>query len=225
MKKLSFLVLLSVFLASTTPTPTLAQENTSASNIRGEINKDQGIIKDKAKLNRDEKNDQVMDKVASRTAQLNERRQQKKAELDKKLKVFRDKKKAEVVKRIDENLIKINSTKTTQMAEQLKKMLAILDKLQQRLDSLSSQGKDLTAANQFVLTARESIAKAQEAVDVQQAKDYTITVTGEKEVKSDAQTVRGNLQTDLTSVHRLVVAARQSVSVAIKTASSLGGQK
>lgn len=133
----------------------------------------------------------VKEKIASKEAALKTRLQQ-----------FKNKKKAEIAERVNTNLNKINQNQTDQMKKHLDKMSAILDKLEAR-----------TAVD----PARAVIASASAAVTAQAQNDYTIQVTTETKVRTDAQMQRTKLHSDLSSVRKAVIDAKQAVANAIRT--------
>ena len=128
----------------------------------------------------------------------------KREEFLQKKETIQDAKKKAIVERIDLKIANINKKRTDQMTEHLKKMLTILGKLQDR-------GID-TAAAQTVITA------AQTAVNSQAAKEYVLTISTENKLKADVGGTVKQLEQDLKTVNKLVIAAKQSIADAIKNA-------
>lgn len=145
--------------------------------------------------------EKVREKVEIRKEKMSTREAALKAKLDK----FKDKKKAEVVDRVNSNLNQINEKQTMQMLKHLDKMSALLTKLEARVNKGTS-----------ISDAKTAIASAAAAVKAQSEKDYTIQVTTESKVKTDAQKVRDQLKTDLKNVRKLVIDAKQAVGKAIR---------
>lgn len=168
----------------------------------------QQIAKDKA-LNTKEKKSTVKERIASRSAILKE-----------KVAKFKDKRKSTLAEKINENLNKINERRTTHFSNILTKMTNILTRLQDRVNTASNNGKDMTAASAAIADAQSAISSASAAVTIQKDKDYSIEATGEATIKQDASAARNLLHTDLQSVHTLVVQARQATAKAISTAVS-----
>lgn len=158
--------------------------------------------------------DNMQDKMAARKAQIASRE----AMLKTKLNAFRDQRKAQIASRVNTNLNQINQNQTDQMLKFLDKASAILDKLEARVNQNTPDIKDPTAAKTAIADARTKIAAAQDAVKAQQVNDYTITVTSESSVKKDAQNARQKLHTDLLTVRKTVVGAKQAVAAAISVA-------
>lgn len=153
---------------------------------------------------------------ASKAAMFRQKLEQRKeiiasheAQIRAKIQAFKDKQKAEIASRVNTNLNKINQKQTDQMIKHLDLMSALLDKLADRVN-----------ANQAIADSREVIAKARTAVEAQAQKDYTINVTTETKIRADAQAKRDQLHTDITTVRKLVIDAKQSVSNAVRIAKS-----
>lgn len=127
---------------------------------------------------------------ASRTAQLKT-----------KLLTFKNKVKAEAVQRISDNLNRINKKRADDMADNLSRMTEILNKLSKNTPDAS---------------ASAAIATAKEAVTDQSQKDYTVSVTTENKVKTDAKTVRDQLAADLLATRKLVIAAKQALMEGVR---------
>jgi TolA-binding protein len=153
-------------------------------------------------------------KIASRTAELKSR-----------LQGFKDQKKAERVQKVNDVLNKINKNQTDQMSKHLGKMSDILLKVENRVNGASGSGS-VTEANNALSSASAAIATAKAAVTTQSNKDYTLTITNEASAGAQARIMRDQLHTDLLSVRKVVIDAKQSVANAIRvTATTLGGIK
>lgn len=164
---------------------------------------------------------------ASKAAMFRQKLEQRKeviasheAQIRAKIQAFKDKQKAEIASRVNTNLNKINQNQTDQMIKHLDLMSQLLDKLATKVSSNSSDIKDPTLTNQAITDARDAVAKAKTAVEAQAQKDYTINVTTETKIRVDAQAKRDQLHTDITTVRKLVIDAKQSVSNAVRIAKS-----
>lgn len=164
--------------------------------------------------------DTRMQKIDSRIASPQAKIATREAVLKAKLAKFKDRNKAEIAQRVNTNLNQINQNQTDQMQKHLDKMSVLLDKLESRITSSTPDIKDPRATQAAVDEATEMIASASAAVAAQVEKDYTIQVTSETRLKTDAQAVRGKLHQDLQAVRKLVIAAKQSVGKVIRVAKS-----
>jgi len=135
-----------------------------------------------------------------------------------KLQQFKDQRKAEIALRVNTNLNKINQNQTGEMLKHLDKMTALLDKLEARVSSNSPDIKNPAAANQAISDAREAVANAKTAVQAQAQKDYTLQVSAETKIRTDAKSMRDQLHTDLSAVRKQVIAAKQKVADAVRIA-------
>lgn len=145
--------------------------------------------------------------TASRGAKLTERLEDRQAKmasreatLKAKLAAFKDKRKAELTQKISNHLNKINQNQTQQMLRNLDNMSKILDKLEVIINN-----------NTAIVSARQTIAMSSAAVNEQAQKDYTIQVSSESAVKSNAKAQRDQLHKDLQAVRKDVIDAKQSV--------------
>lgn len=164
---------------------------------------------------------------ASKSALFRKRLEQRKvmvasheAQIRVKIQAFKDKQKAEIASRVNTNLNKINQNQTDAMLRNLDLMSSLLDKLTERVNLNSPDIKDPAAANQAIADAREVIATAKTAVEAQAQKDYTITVTTEAKIRSDAQAKRDQLFKDIMVTRKLVIDAKQAVSSAVRITKS-----
>jgi hypothetical protein len=145
----------------------------------------------------------------------------KREQFQQKLVAFKDTKKKEIVTRINDRIGTVNKNATDEMTKALDRMTEILTKLSTRVATLKSQGKDTTAAETAITDANTAVEKAKSAVTDQAAKQYVITLTTEKSAKTDVGSTTKQFETDLKTVHQLVVDARQAVANAIKETAKL----
>lgn len=198
--------LISLSLIAIITYPVLAQDATKPGVIRKQIIQEKTEVK---KGNVENKIDLLKEKQASKTAAFKV-----------KLETFKDKLKASAAARINTNLNMINQKQTSQMQKHLNTMTSILDRLEKRVNLGSPEIKNPASASAAIASARASIASASAAVTAQSQNDYTIQVTSESKVKTDAKLQRDKLHTDLLAVRKLVIDAKQSVGNAIRTAKS-----
>ncbi len=156
--------------------------------------------------------------VAQRQENIKEKMASREAALKSKLALFKDQRKANLTSRVNDTLAMINQQRTSQMLKYLDNMSRILSKLETRVNSGSSDIKDVTAAKAAIADSKAKIASAAAAVKVQQAKDYTIQVSSETTVKADAKLQRDKLQSALLTLRKLLIDAKQSVANAIRVA-------
>lgn len=156
-----------------------------------------------------QKIEDIRTKIASREAAL-------KAKLLK----FRDQRKAQIAERISNNLNRINKNQTDAMLKHLNLMSTILDKLEARVNQGKPDIKDPNQAKEAITNARSTIASASAAVAAQAEKDYTLTGSSESAIRKEAKAMRDKLHTDLQTVRKLVIAAKQAVGDAIRVAKS-----
>lgn len=200
-------------------TPVLAEDSTTTAATRPAIQ--QKIETRKASI------EQRRLAEASRAAMFGQKLEDMKAKIASreaavkaKLQQFKDQRKASIALRVNTNLNKINQNQTDQMLKHLDKMTALLDKLEARVSSNSPDIKNPAAANQAISDAREAVANAKTAVQAQAQKDYTLQVSTETKIRTDAKSMRDQLHTDLSAVRKQVIAAKQKVADAVRIAKS-----
>ncbi len=149
--------------------------------------------------------------VENRIANIKEKFATREAALKARLETFKNKQKAQIAERVSTNLNKINQNQTDIMIKHLERMSQLLDKLENR---------NPQAARTGIARARDAIASASAAVNVQADKDYTLQLTTESKIRADSQNQRQKLHDDLKAVRLLVIEAKQAVGNAIRTAKS-----
>lgn len=203
LKTISLLIFIAA--AATLINPVLAQDATSST-----------ARKDKLQQRAVARKEDVQNRMSA----LKQNSASREATLKTRLEKFKDKKKAAVTERVSTNLNKINQNQTAQMQKHLDKMSAILDKLEARINQANPDIKDPQEAKDGIATARQAIANTADAVSSQAGNDYTVQVTSESKVKTDAQTQRQQLKLDLEALRKQVIEAKQSVANAISVAKS-----
>ncbi len=148
------------------------------------------------------------EKVQERIDTRKEKMASREAILKAKLDAFRDKKKAQTADRINTNLNKANQNQTMVMQKHLDALTALLNKVEKRVNKTTPEIAD----------ARAKISSASSAVQAQSEKDYTITVTTESKVRTDAQAKREELYKDIMALRKQIIDAKQSISNVIRIA-------
>lgn len=138
---------------------------------------------------------------------------------------LKDTRKQAVVEKLQTNCQNINIKRTDKMTGMIAKMSSILTNVENRAASASAAGKNIASVSAAIGKAQTAIADAQEAVTSQSGAVCTITVTSETNVKTDVGNVISGLQSDLKSVYAKVIAARKSVSDAIRALALVMGEK
>lgn len=149
----------------------------------------------------------------------------KRAAFREKLQIVRDEKKRDKVEKIQEKLIQLNTLRADVMTKHVTKMSEILERLSEKLEKQVELGIDVQSGQTALTTAQSALTAAQEAVTTQAGKSYEITLTNETNVKSDVDSVRRRLATDLKGVHQKLVSARRAISTAIRTIAKLAGEQ
>lgn len=210
-------------------TSILAQSDTNTDSNQTTVNQTHENIQNRVEIRREitkhrveQRRETFEQKIETGREEMMQKHEERSAALKEKLDAFKDKRRAQIADRVSTSLNLINEKRTTAMTRHLAKMDEILDKLQARVDSKDG---DKTEANKAIAAAQKAIEAAKNAVAEQTGKDYTLVVTDESQVKTDARTDRQSLRSDLKSTHDLIVDARKAVANAIRVSmSTLGGQ-
>lgn len=216
-------VLLFLFLILIAAYPVWAQDATRGGTTR------RGKVQERVETRKENVKERVETGGVNRTRRENttqridtmkQRIASREAALKAKLQDFKDKRKAQVAERVNTNLNRINQQRTEQMLKHLNRMSELLSKLENRINQKTPDIKDPTAAKTAIASAKEVISVATNAVNTQAENDYTIDVTSEAAIKSDAQKMREKLHTDLQATRKTVIDAKKAVSNAVRVAKS-----
>ena len=184
------------------------------------------------KENVQERREALKEKRASFSASLREKkeealtlRKQKQQELQEKLQTFKDEQKKARIEKIDEKLAQINTRRTDRWVEALEKLAGIVDRLDAKVATAETEGKDVTTAKLTIEDARDAIATAQSTVSSQAGKDYTVSLTDESTAKNLVGKTVSGMQADLRAVHKAIIDARKAVMTAAKEVKKLNAPK
>lgn len=162
--------------------------------------------------------------------ELTQKQIQHKQDVDKKhqaikehLKQVPNKHHAQVAEKIHENLNVVNEKLTNSWFKQITHMSDILNKLDDHLNKLSEEGKDVTQAKATLSGARTKVTTAENALKAQGLKVYTINITNTGHIGPDVKIARNLLHTDLKNVHQIVKDAHEAVVEAAKISKTIGG--
>ena len=142
-----------------------------------------------------------------------------------KLAAIRDEKKKAIVARIDQQIVKLNSGRTSTMLRHLDTIQGVLDKLKTKTQDLANDGKDVTAINAAITKAQAAIDSARTAITVQAGKTYTINITTDANLGSAVSNTRLAFARDLKTVHQAVVTARKATKDVLVAIAKVVGEK
>lgn len=185
--------------------------------IRGIMQKDHMQMKDTMKQNRD-------DFKASMSAARQEMKAKFQAQHDAfkaKVAELKDQKKQTTVTNVTDRFATINTKQTDRMSQSLIKLSTILDKLSSRAATLKTSGKDTSAVDADIATAKKAITTAQTAVSAQAAKQYVPTVTDDTTLRENVKATFTQMKNDLETTHKTVKAAKEAVLTVAKDIAKL----
>jgi hypothetical protein len=132
-------------------------------------------------------------------------------EFKEKLKALKDEKKQTIVERIDNKITNLNKLHTDRFNNILERLGNILDRIQEKVNTLEAQEKDVSSLNSLIDISITKISEAQTAVNEQAAKDYIINIQSEQNLGQTISAVHLEFKNDIKSVRDLVKDARRSV--------------
>ncbi len=141
------------------------------------------------------------------------------------LAAIRDAKKQALVEKIDQRISQINANRTAIMLRHLTKIEEVLARIETRVNTLATDGKDVATVRTAITAARTAIAASRTAVNAQAAKTYVINITTEDKLGSAVSSTRTTFAKDLQAAHQTVVAARKSVRDVLKALAKIVGEK
>lgn len=132
-----------------------------------------------------------------------------------KVATIRDEKKKMTVENIQDRMTKLNQERTDIMAKHVSKMSEIVGSITEKTEEQKIAGSDVSRILAAITSSEEAISAAQTAVTSQAGKTYVVTITSETNLKSDVETVRRTMVSDLKKTQEKIIIARKAVSLAI----------
>lgn len=159
--------------------------------------------KNKAEAVREEAKKRIETARESAKARIETQREKAKERLND----IRDNEKKQKVERLTEQFDNLNKKWTDNFIQQLDKLSSILIKIQERTDIAETNGKDTTAVNSAMQSAKTAITNAQTAVTAQASKTYTlnassITATSAITTSSGQEELIKSLRTQFQNLHK-----------------------
>lgn len=158
----------------------------------------------------EEKRDEFRNTVETKRAELKKRIEDERVKLKERLAKIKDERKKALVEKIAKQLNDLNENRVKHFTEFLDKLDKVLDRIISRTDKAAEKA-DVGAVRSGIEAAKAAIVAAREAVKVQAAKTYTVTVTTEDKLKVDVGAARKALHDDLQKVSDAVKLAREKV--------------
>lgn len=212
-----FLVLLSFFVIVLLPANSFAVEDTSAETETSVTTADKPAVRPAVlKTNASDKLMQAKDAMKDKMTDARDAFKEK-------LQGIKDTRKQNILENLDTRINESNDKKTGQMSERLERLTSILAKVSEMAATLQADGKSVTALNSLITAANTAIEDAKTAVAEQASKDYTIDISDETTLKTDARETISQYLTDIKAVFSKVLAAHRAVVKAFSSAKTLEG--
>ncbi len=149
--------------------------------------------------------------IATMRDEMKKRVVEKRDALKQGLLKVKDVRKKQVVERIDARLDEINKNRTDHFAKNLEQLEDVLGKIIARADNAEANGRDVSASRSAIIEASGAVSAGRNAVQVQVAKTYPITIIGEALLRADVAAARDALRKDLDVVREMIKAAHDAV--------------
>ncbi len=213
-----FLVLLSFFVIALLPANSFAVDDTSTETETAVTTADKSSVRPAVlKTNATDKAMQAKDVMKNKKTD-------ERSAFKEKLQGIKDTRKQNILENLDTRINESNAKRTSQMSERLERLTAILAKVSEMATALQADDKDVTALNSLITDANTAIESAKTAVSEQAEKDYTLDITDETNLKTDARETIKQYITDIKEVFNKILSAHRAVVKAFSSAKILEGR-
>lgn len=162
-------------------------------------------------MQNDRLNRNVAERVAERKTAIEEQREENKAELTERLSNIENTAKSAALERINSAIESLNENKTDKWASILDTLSGVLERIKAKLETLESEGADVSDITALVTSAETAIEEASSVVETQAEKTYTFEITDERTLRGVVQPVIQTFRQDLNSTLTAVKSARDAV--------------
>ncbi len=204
MKKIVILALLLLILPSTA----LAQQ---APKQEKENNKQEKQERAQRPQFAESLNNASIKNLAPTREALQQEKKQIKEEFKIKLQSLKNPEKKKLAEKIDNNLTAINEKRTQQMLKTLDRLDSILLKIKAKRASASASGANFTKSDAAIASAASALTEARTAVVTQSQKTYAPAAVSDTTIKQSMGTSMKQLQADLQTLHKMVIAAKRTL--------------
>ena len=130
----------------------------------------------------------------------------KKAELQQKIAGIKDERKKNLALTINDKFQDLNKKATEQLSQTVTRQEEVIQKIKDRVATLTEQGKDASVVTTKLSDAESKIAGLRAQILAQSAKVYTIAVTTEATLRPDTEKTRDAIRTDIETIRTSVKA-------------------
>ncbi len=143
--------------------------------------------------------------------------QQKRDEAKNKLQIVRDETKRRILQQTATQMDSLNDRKTEHFANAIMQIEGVLGRIEVKIATAKTEGKDVTTAETSVAVAKTKIAEAKTAITAQAAKVYEIKITDQAEtaLREQFQFTKNLFGDDIKDIHDKVKVAHDAVRQAI----------
>jgi Skp family chaperone for outer membrane proteins len=221
MKRLSFLVSITLILLtglSLTPKPLLAQTVSERKTVepmkikiqedlRGEVQR----VKEELRQDLKEKRESFRKEIQNKQQELRQKVEARQKVLKEELSKIKDERRRIAVEKIDRQLGELNERLVNHFADTLDRLEEALSRISARTDLAEKQGLKTAEVRVAINKALASIEASRSAIKLQAGKTYTLTITGDDNLRVQVDKARLALKDDLAKVRQTLIAAKEAV--------------
>ena len=178
---------------------------------------------DDLRLHMEEERNAFLDSIKTRMEQSGSEREAQMKKFKDKVTTFKDQMKKTKVEEIQAKITSFVTKRISVMTTNLAKMMDLVG-LNKTQVIEKANGKDTNSFDTAAAAALTAINTAKDKVTELSSKQYVVTVNSESTVKTDVETVRKSIETDLKAANELIKNARITVSKMITERAKLLGE-
>ncbi|MDD3662490.1 MAG: hypothetical protein PHT84_01345 [Candidatus Pacebacteria bacterium] len=184
----------------------------------------QNELKESMKQNRLEEREEMKNEIKSARQEFQQKLEIKREEnretliknredLKLKLQTIKDENKQSAILNINDNISKINERATNRLSNLINTIEEILGRIENRMNTLSEQGLDISLLEDSVNEAKMKIIEAKNSTEIQAGKIYNIEITDESNLREEIKNIRDTLQNDLKNLQNKVKEAHSYTKI------------
>lgn len=128
---------------------------------------------------------------------------------------LKDEKKKETSERIFSKIAELNIKMTDNLSKLVDNLEKVLLGIESRTNKAQDNGSDVSAVENKIVNAKETISLAREAILEQSKKTYTTTITDETKLKEEMKALRDAFAKDIKAVRETVKAIHDKIREAV----------
>lgn len=161
--------------------------------------------------------------IAAKQAQLQAMVEARRQSVQNEITKIKNEQKRTIVEGIYTKINDFNRHRTDHLAEVITQLESVLQKIKQRTEKASAHKLDVASVRTAITEAERALDAAHQAVAMQAEKVYVITISAEKNMKTEIGTLQQTVHGDVKALYETVKRARASVQNAAMTLGQIPG--